>query len=228
MDLASGQLAALSHSEASGVQDCFAEQPRDFSFAVTWSTLIANLEPIQVADPAFMRVEAPLSVATFAPAGVPALVSVEHPIPTRVPERESGARWEMVVPKMVRATARGSVAPRSVPSPRTKPRFLFTHEHDEHAYPPEKPWLSRTLSAISGRTKSLLPGAPENLQLLRLNPAKPVASGVDRIATEEEIAEQRARRELILSRIANAVRGRSKNAEVTLSIHRHGKEAGIP
>jgi hypothetical protein len=61
------------------------EQPKEFCFAVTWETLLAQ-QP--------MAIEAPVAASPSR-----ALQVVEPP--TRWPDRDEAA-WEMVVPKMVR------------------------------------------------------------------------------------------------------------------------------
>lgn len=205
MDLLSGQLGALSHAEASGLRAGYSEPLRDFSFAVSWSTLIRNLEPIQSADQVLARIVEPLATPIPAPSLLPALVPMERPLATkRAAPAEAGARWEMVVPKMVRSAARTSVPPRSNRLQRTSPRFLFMHENSVSL--PEKPWLSKTLTAISDRTKSILAGDG---------------------AESAEVKDQRTEREQIVSRIVAAVRARSKRADLSLAIHGHGKGTGI-
>jgi hypothetical protein len=83
-----------------------AEQPREFRFAVTWETLLAHPQPVEITEviasavavvPAPVVVVAPLEVV---PREIPphALQVVEPP-----PRPQSDeAAWEMVVPKMVR------------------------------------------------------------------------------------------------------------------------------
>lgn len=83
-----------------------AEQPRDFRFAVTWDTLLAHPQPVEITEvmetavavvPVPAVVVAPLEVV---PREIPphALQVVEPP---RRPQSDEAA-WEMVVPKMVR------------------------------------------------------------------------------------------------------------------------------
>jgi len=68
-----------------------AEQPREFRFAVTWQTLLALPQPVEITA----------TIPTVAVAVVPthALQVVEPP--ARRPQGDEAA-WEMVVPKMVR------------------------------------------------------------------------------------------------------------------------------
>ena len=83
-----------------------AEQPRPFRFGVTWETLLAQLEPVEIRE----IVPTALAVVVAPPVVVVpshalqvvepshALQVVEPPPRPRVDE----AAWEMVVPKMVR------------------------------------------------------------------------------------------------------------------------------
>jgi hypothetical protein len=72
------------------------EQPKEFRFAVTWETLLAFPQPVEITEtiPAAVVVVPPVVAAPSH-----ALQVVEPP-----PRRPSGdeAAWEMVVPKMVR------------------------------------------------------------------------------------------------------------------------------
>jgi hypothetical protein len=218
---------ALSQTESTGLNDRCTEPPRDFLFAVTWSTLMSSLEPIHAADPNFANAVEPIETPGQVPSFVPAVVSVEREAAANWrAEPESKGRWEMVVPKMDRTAARSSLPPRTVPSPRTAPRFLFAHQHEDRTSVPQKPWLSRTLAAVSGRTRSLLAVESENLQPLRMSPPKSISSS-DQLTKGEPIKDKRTERELVLARIARAVRSRSKSGDLALTIHRHGKEAGI-
>ena len=70
------------------------EQPKEFRFAVTWETLLALPQPVELTE---TNPSAVVVVPTPAPA--PALLVVEPP--PRRPQRDEAA-WEMVVPKMVR------------------------------------------------------------------------------------------------------------------------------
>jgi hypothetical protein len=73
-----------------------AQQPKDFCFAVTWQTLFAQLQPVEITktNPTAVVV-APLEVVEMP---TRALQVVEPPLRPRIDE----AAWEMVVPKMVR------------------------------------------------------------------------------------------------------------------------------
>ena len=73
------------------------EQPRAFRFGVTWETLFAALEPVEITETVRTAVAVVVAPPVFV---VPshALQVVEPPPRPRVDE----AAWEMVVPKMVR------------------------------------------------------------------------------------------------------------------------------
>jgi hypothetical protein len=73
------------------------EQPRAFRFGVTWETLFAGLEPVEITE----SIPTALAVVVAPPVVVipsHALQVVEPPPRQRTDE----AAWEMVVPKMVR------------------------------------------------------------------------------------------------------------------------------
>jgi hypothetical protein len=74
------------------------ERARDFHFAVTWAGLFAHLEPAAAAGP-LHRAEKSTRALALATIPVPAP-------PAEWREPDSGAAWEMVVPKMVRTGPR--------------------------------------------------------------------------------------------------------------------------
>jgi hypothetical protein len=78
------------------------EQPRDFHFAVTWVTLFAHLDLVESTGP-WRKPETPAELAL-----IPVLSAPLAKTPPAY--RESGAAWEMVVPKMIR-TDRGEFTP---------------------------------------------------------------------------------------------------------------------
>jgi hypothetical protein len=74
-----------------------AEQPRPFRFGVTWETLLAQLEPVEI------REVVPTAVAVVV--APPVVVVPSHALQVVEPPprpRLDEAAWEMVVPKMVR------------------------------------------------------------------------------------------------------------------------------
>jgi hypothetical protein len=85
-------------------QAASAEQPKPFRFAVTWQTLLAFPQPMEItetvaeASPTAIVVAAPPVVVM--PREIPAqALQVVEPPP--LPAHDEAA-WEMVVPKMVR------------------------------------------------------------------------------------------------------------------------------
>ena len=77
-----------------------AEQPRNFHFAVTWATLFAHFDLIESAGP-WSPSENPSPSLALVPVVAPAPPMLDHP------PRDSGAAWDMVVPRM-RRTGSGS------------------------------------------------------------------------------------------------------------------------
>lgn len=73
-----------------------AEQPRAFRFSVTWETLLAQLEPVEITESIPTAVAVVVAPVVVIPSH--ALQVVEPPPRPRTDE----AAWEMVVPKMVR------------------------------------------------------------------------------------------------------------------------------
>ena len=91
--------------DASDAPDFIADRVRDFHFAVTWAGLFEHLDPIEASSRRPRATPQPSSLA-LVPAVVPLaptrLPIVEHPYA----DHDSTAAWEMVVPKMVRTSAR--------------------------------------------------------------------------------------------------------------------------
>jgi hypothetical protein len=73
------------------------QRPRDFHFAVTWFTLFVQLDLIEASGPWQP------AAARAAEAPTLALVPVPAPAPwMAIPDLDSSAAWEMVVPRMIR------------------------------------------------------------------------------------------------------------------------------
>lgn len=125
---------------------------------------------------------------------------VSSSVPPAVPQTESGSngRWEMVVPKMVR-TGKKTFEParwpfpdvaREVlasPDPRLLPPPLFANYETQSL-------LSQAFTVIGKRTRALLESPTSSAS------APPISS--------PEMEERHVARELFLSKIARAVRGR--------------------
>lgn len=131
-----------------------AGRPKPFRFAVTWSSLTAHLAPCEIGD-----FREPVSAPVQAVATVVAVPAVEK---VAVPE----ARWEMVVPKMVRPEPR--------PTMTLQPRPVM-QDHSNQLF-------SRVLTALGRGPRKLLE-APEAqpvrptgraLQTLGLNTPAPI------------------------------------------------------
>ena len=94
-------VAPLPAVEVAGAVESGPEPARDFHFAVTWVTLFAHLDLIESVGPR-PRVEIP----SHALALVPVAASPPSLVEQQLPDSDSSAAWEMVVPKMVRTGAR--------------------------------------------------------------------------------------------------------------------------
>jgi hypothetical protein len=159
-----------------------AEQPRSFSFAVTWDSLTAQLQPREITSHS--------RAARSAPSGLTVVTPVELPLGAPPPAVSNG-RWEMVVPKMVRTGPRTFARadepsanhfpmhrPVSVPQP-----ILETPTFGSYGADAQRP---KAFAAFGRRARALLT-APDP------------AEEQDRLAA----------REMWLSRITKALRGRT-------------------
>ena len=170
--------------------DCPTEPAKRFRFAITWTSLTAQLALRKADERTSATALQPVrEISLTAPAGM-AVTPLSGP-ETR---SDSNARWEMVVPKMVRPDP-GSKA--LVPAPITgyrngatySPMSLPTLTHLENA---RSPLLSRAFAVIERRAKALLAGPSKptdaisgrssRLQVLPLNGAS------FRIPSETQIA----------------------------------------
>jgi hypothetical protein len=225
------------------------EEARSFRFAVTWTSVTAHLELREAAE----RTSAPAGKTTQAAkhnqASLPALAVITVPPRIQKPETrsESSARWEMVVPKMVRADRVSRALIKAAPftdqlrngdvyRPISIPTFASLDT-------PLTSFLSRALTVIERRTRSLLAGPAKakdaipswsrldsprlalsngrasRLQVLRLNaPSSPIPSE-NQFATNEDTKDRHAVRELLLSKIVRTLRGRSQSVDSTFAIN---------
>ena len=222
---------------------CRTEPAKRFRFAITWTSLTGQLalreavERISATAGQPAREMKQSSLAALAGIAVPPL----HRPETR---SDSNARWEMVVPKMVRAD-RGSKALTAAPisdygkgdihSPISVPTLTCL----ENARPP---LLTRAFAVIERCTRSLLaaPGKPidtspiffldsprlalangrsNRSQVLQLNaPSFPTPSE-NQFAKIEDLQDRRAVRELLLSKITRTLRSRSGNVDPRLAMN---------
>ena len=167
------------------------EQPRRFHFAATWSSLTAHLQLRESTGRTYAAHLQSSALALASPAVSPLAPRRELP---------SNGRWEMVVPKMVR-TGRKTFEPAILNSP-SAPALLPFEAPPMFANYGAQPFLSRAFSVIGRRTRALLAG-----------PAPPETSGVPVLVQRNprgpEIQDRNAARELLLSKIAQALRNRS-------------------
>jgi hypothetical protein len=198
------------------------EPAKRFRFAVTWTSLTSHLDLRQ-------------AVARTSTTAAIAFPPIERP----EPRFESDARWEMVVPKMVR-TDRG---------PKALPPAPITNNRNGDIYPPisipevlslesARPrLLSRAFAAIERCTRSILAGPAKpidaiplwsrlhsphlavangrsrSLQVLQLSaPSSPIASE-NQSAKPRDTQDRHAVRELLLSKITDALRSHSGNVD---------------
>lgn len=219
-----------------------AEPAKPFQFAIQWTSLTGHLALRQAVE----RTSATVShsagemkqLSFAAPAGI-AVTPLERP-ETRC---DSDARWEMVVPKMVRPD-RGSIALPTAP---------ITDNSNRDMYPPiytppltsldniRTPLLSRAFAAIGRRTRLLLAGPAKTvdtipfwsrldspgfalangrtsrLQVLQLSAPSPSISA-ENIAQEEGTQDRHAGRELLLSKITSRLRSQSRSADSGLKV----------
>jgi hypothetical protein len=225
------------------------EPAKSFRFAVTWTSVTAHLELREAAEwtstTAGKTTQAvkhnQSSVASFAAVAVPPLIQKPETWP------ESSARWEMVVPKMVRADRVSQALTKAAPftdqlrnGDVCLPISIPTFASLDTLLPP---FLSRALAVIGRRTRSLLAGPAKpvdavpswsrldsprlalasgrasRLQVLQLNTPSSPMPGENQFATNENTNERHAARELLLSKIARTARGRSQRVDSTLAIN---------
>jgi hypothetical protein len=218
------------------------EPAKRFRFAITWTSLTAHLELRDAAE--LMSAAAGKSPQGVKQSSLAALAGVAAPPRIQRPETQSdsSARWEMVVPKMVRADRVSPALTNAAP---------FADHRNGDVYPPISiptfasagnplsPLLSRTLAVIGRRTRSLLAGpakpveiAPfwsrldatqltiangraSRLQVLQLNaPSSPIPAK-NQVVKNEDIKDRRAVRELLLSKIISTLRSHSRSVNST-------------
>ena len=212
------------------------EPAKPFHFAITWTSLTGHLalrEAVErasaIASHSAHQIKQP-SLAALAGIAVK---------PRARPEARSDtdARWEMVVPKMVRPD-RGSIALPTAP---------ITDNPNRDIYPPiytptlisldhvRTPLLSRAFAAVGRYTRLLLAGPAKTidaipfwsrldspgfalangrasrLQVLQLSAPSPSISA-ENIAQQEGTKDRHAVRELLLSKITSTLRNQSRRA----------------
>lgn len=182
--------------------------PDGFSFPITWDSLTASLAPYEGA-PRATRVE-PQAVPVQAKIVelIPKISAPSSPPPSEPssssPPPRTKDRWEMVVPEMVRTQEKTFApvigAPRRVPPPddsRLLPPPLFASFHKQSLF-------SRALSIFGKRDSRAEEQSRLPVLARRQAPAPPKPS-----LSPAELEARRAAREMLLSRIARAVRNPS-------------------
>lgn len=212
-------------------------EPKPFHFAIRWTSLTGHLALRQAVERTSAKVShsaGEIKKPSFAALAGIAVTPLERP----EARRDSDARWEMVVPKMIRPD-RGSIALPAAP---------ITDNRNRDIYPPiytptltsldntRTPLLSRAFAAIGRRTRLLLAGpaktidaipfwsrldSPEfalangrvsRLQVLQLSAPTPSVSA-ENIAQGEGTKDRHAVRELLLSKITSTLRSQSRRAD---------------
>jgi hypothetical protein len=218
------------------------EPAKTFQFAIKWTSLTGHLALRQAVERTSATVShsaGEMKQASFAAPVNIAVTPLERP-ETRC---DSDARWEMVVPKMVRPD-RGSIA---------LPMKPITDNRNRDICPPiyaptltcldniRTPVLSRALAAIGRCTRLLLAGPAKTidaipfwsrldspgfalangrasrLQVLQLSAPSPSISGGN-IAQQEGTHDRHAVRELLLSKITSRLRSQSRSADSGLKV----------
>ena len=219
------------------------EPAKPFHFAITWTSLTRHLALRKAVERASATTSHPvreMKQSSFAAlAGIP-VTPLERP-GTR---SDSDARWEMVVPKMVRPD-RGLKALPTAP---------LTDNRNRDIYPPihiptltcfdntRQPLLSRAFAAIGRCTRLLLAGPTKtidaiplwsrldspglalangrasHLQILQLSAPEASISVQDSSAQQEPAKDKNAARELLLSKITSTLRSQSRSADSGLKV----------
>jgi len=212
------------------------EPAKPFHFAITWTSLTDHLALRQAVERTSRTVShsaAEMKEPSFAALAGIAAKPLERP-ETRC---DSDARWEMVVPKMVRPD-RGSKALPAAPINAYRNREIYPPIYTptlislDHV---RTPLLSRAFAAVGRYTRLLLAGPAKTvdviplwsrldppgfalangrasrLQVLQLSAPSPSISA-ENIAQQEGTKDRHAVRELLLSKITSTLRNQSRRA----------------
>lgn len=221
------------------------EPAKPFHFAITWTSLTGHLalrEAVGWTSATASHPAVEMKQPSLAALAGIAVTPLERP-ETR---SDADARWEMVVPKMVRPD-RGSKALPTAP---------ITDNRNRDIYPPiytptltcldnaRTPLLSRAFAAIGRCTRLLLAGPAKTidaiplwsrldspgfalangrasrLQVLQLSAPSPSISADNPIAQQEGLKYRHAVRELLLSKITSTLRSQSRSADSGLKVSR--------
>ncbi len=219
------------------------EPAKPFHFAITWTSLTGHLalrEAVERTPATVSGSAAVMKQPSFAALAGIAAAPIERP-ETRC---DTDARWEMVVPKMVRPD-RGSKA---------LPTAQITDNRNRDIYPPiytptltfldnaRAPLFSRAFAAIGRCTRLLLSGPaktgdaiplwsrldspgfalangrPSRLQVLQLSAPGSSILVENPIAQQAGLQNRLAVRELLLSKITSTLRSQSRSADSGLKL----------
>ena len=218
------------------------EPAKPFRFAITWTSLIGHLALRQAVERTATvgHSAGEMKKPSFAAFAGIAVTPLERP-ETRC---DSDARWEMVVPKMIRPD-RGSIALPTAPIADNRNRDIYPPIYTptltclDNARTP----LSRAFAAIGRRTRLLLAGPTKTidaipfwsrldspgfafangrasrLQVLQSSAPSPAVSAENPIAQEEGLKDRHAVRELLLSKITSRLRSQSRSADSGLKVN---------
>jgi hypothetical protein len=215
------------------------EPAKPFHFAITWTSLTRHLalrEAVERASAIASHSAHEIKQPSFTALAGIAVKPRERP----EARSDTDARWEMVVPKMVRPD-RGSNALPMVP---------ITDNRNRHGYVPiytptldnaRQPLLAGAFAAVGRYTRSLLAAPAKSMdailvwsrrdllglnlangrasrpQVLQLSAPSPSISAED--STRHEATKDRhAVRELLLAKITSSLRSRSKDANSALKV----------
>jgi len=213
------------------------EPAKPFHFAITWTSLTGHLALRETVERTRATASHPareMKQPTFAAAAGIAVTPFESP----KPRSDSDARWEMVVPKMVRPYRESKALP-AAPINDKRNRDIY-----EPIYSPtltsfdnaRTPLISRAFAAIGRRTRLLLAGPAKTvdaipsfsrldspgftlangragrLQVLQLSAPGPAISA-ESIAQQEGAKDRHAMRELLLSKITSTLRSQAQRAD---------------
>jgi hypothetical protein len=221
------------------------EPPKPFHFAITWTSLTGRLALREAVERTSATASQPAGerkqLSHAALAGI-AVTTLERP----ETHFDSDARWEMVVPKMVRPD-RGSKALPTAPITDNRNRDIYPTIYTP-ALPcldnVRTPLLLRAFAAVGRYTRLLLAGPAKTIdaiplwsrldspgfalangrvsrsQVLQLSAPSPSISAENTIAQQEGLEDRHAVRELLLSKITRTLRSQSRSAGSGLTVSR--------
>ena len=221
------------------------EPAKPFHFAITWTSLTGHLALREAAERTAVIASHPAREMKQSSIAAVAGIAV---MPLQRPEarKDSDARWEMVVPKMVRPDRASQALPAApiVENPNRNiysPIYTPTLACFDNA---RTPFFSRAFAAIGRRTRLLLAGPAKTsdaiphwsrvdspgfasangrgsrLQVLQLSAPGPSSSAEDPILQQEGLEDRHAVRELLLSKITSTLRSQSRSADSGLKVNR--------